>query len=166
MKPKLFYLLIVLIFVCIGRNVSAQNGNELELREGQIQLVKNFTNAIINKDFNAMEDLLHENYVGYGPFINTQKNKMQEIAEWKQVWGEQVLSAEYNRTHIIPVTIEEGDFAGDWVMDYAVVKATYAIRPNTQVTFLFHAAHKIIDDQIAETYNYFNAADVRQQLGL
>lgn len=166
MKPKLFYLLIVLIFICNGRNASAQDGNALGMREDQVQLVKNFTNAIINKDFNAMEVLLHENFVGYGPFINTQKNKTQEIAEWKQVWGEQVLSAEYNRTQIIPVTIEEGDFAGEWVMDYAVVTATYAIRPNKQVTFLFHAAYKIVDNQIAETYNYFNAADVQQQLGL
>lgn len=165
-RSKLLYWVIAVVLISPATNASAQNVSESEMRESQVQLVKDFTNAIITKDFDAMEDLLHENYAGYGPYIESRKNKVQEIAEWRQVWGEQVLSAEYNRTQIIPVSIEEGMFTGDWVMDYAIVTATYAIRPDKEVTFLFHAAHKIVDNQIAETYNYFNAADVQQQLGL
>lgn len=165
-RIKLLYLLIGLFFVGIHQMVNAQNGNEIGMREGHIQLVKSYTDAIINKDFDAMEHLLHENYNGYGPYIESQKNKTQEIAEWRQVWGEQVLSAQYNRSQILTVTIGEGEFAGDWVLDYAVVSAAYAIRPDKEVTFLYHAAHKIIDDQIAETHNFFNADDIQQQLGL
>lgn len=165
-RIKLFYLPIVLFFVTVPLMASAQIGNETGMREDHIQLVKSYTDAIVNKDFDAMEQLLHENYSGYGPYISTKKNKAEEIAEWRQVWGQRVLSAQYNRSQILTVTIEEGEFAGDWVLDYAVVSATYAIRPGNEVTFLYHAAHKIVDNQIVETHNFFNADDVQQQLGL
>lgn len=160
------YLLIVLIFVCIHLKVNAQNGSGMSMSEDHIQLVKSFTDAVIKKDFEAMEYLLHDSYNGYGPYINTRKNKMQEIAEWREVWGRRVLSAKYNRSQILSVIITEGEFAGNWVLDYAVVSATYAIRPDKNVTFIYHAAHKIVDNQIAETHSFFNADDVQQQLGL
>lgn len=165
-RIHMLYLLIVLISISLHQAAHAQTESEMSMREDHIQLVKRFTDAIINKDFEEMEQLLHENYTGYGPYIEARKNKTQEIAEWRRVWGQSVANAQYNRSQILTVAIEEGEMAGNWVLDYAIVSATYIIRPNKEVTFMYHAAHKIVDNQIAETYNYFNADDVQQQLGI
>lgn len=158
----MLFLLIELIFLSLSQIANGQLVNEKD----HTQLVKDFTDAIVNKDFDAMEHLLHNNYASYGPYIEVRKNKNQEIAEWRQVWGQSVLAAQYNRSQILAVTIEKGELAGDWVLDYAIVSATYAVRPDKEVTFMYHAAHRIVDNQIAETYHYFNADDVQQQLGL
>ena len=52
--------------------------------EENVKLVTNYVKAVENLDYNAMDDILDENYIGIGPSKSDSINKENAIKNWKQ----------------------------------------------------------------------------------
>ena len=66
--------------------------------EANIAIVKEYVKTVENMDFNGMEELLADNYMGYGPSDNDSMSKHQALENWKEHRENLYESIEYVRT--------------------------------------------------------------------
>lgn len=134
-------------------------------QEQHVQLAHSLTEAIVNADFEAMDEVLHEDFMGYGPFISDTLGKKDFISAWKTIWDQQMHSLEFERAATLPHTVKEGPLAGDWVFDWLETQAHYQEKPDKTVKFRVQLTSRIIDGKIRASVMYYNVADIQKQLG-
>ena len=132
--------------------------------EASIALVTRYLEAVDNNDYQLMDSLLADDYLGLGPSIDDSTNKELAIASWK--WNSENLyeDVKYDRTETFGATIEEGPNAGEWAYNWAHVTITYK-DGSGPVELMMNAVYKIENGKIARTRTFYNEADVWEQLG-
>lgn len=140
------------------------NENMYERNPANEAVVKKYIDAIVHGTLGAMDTLLADNYMGYGPATKDSTNKADNIAGWKHEWDSVYSSITYNRYAMLSVHIDSGRVAGDWVFDWG--KATLNYRTGkTPVNFLFHAVYKMKDQKIIQETDFFDVNDILVQRG-
>jgi ketosteroid isomerase-like protein len=154
---KLF-LVSIIATVAVSCNQSADNS------AANIALVQQYLEAVDNNDYQAMETLLADDYLGLGPSMDDSTNKEAAIASWK--WNSENLyeEVEYDRTQTFSSTITDGPHAGEWAYNWAEVTIRYkdGVGP---VRLMMNAVYKIENGKIARTRTFYNEAEVWEQLG-
>lgn len=153
----------IIMLMCMGISVTLSVIAQPVEDQSHLTLIQNAVDAISDKDPEAMSSLLHEDFEGYGPAYGDVFNKFTYLAYWGQMWPN-FKSIEYNRQRILEQTIEEGEDAGDWVLDWIDFKVTVYNTPNP-VTFRSHTAYLVKDGKILKAVSYYNMLDVFEQLG-
>lgn len=153
---KIIYALfaLVILFSC-----SQSNSNE----EKNIALVEKYINAVENLDYENMEALLADNYVGLGPSFNDSINKEQALKSWKNNVEKLYKNIKYNRMQNAAVEIKTGPNAGDWISSWAELKISY--KDGNEAIIWANTAYHVVDNKIAKTFTFYNEADVMEQLG-
>jgi ketosteroid isomerase-like protein len=156
MKTKLLGLCIVLI----GFSCSQQDSNE----EKNIQVVRDYLEAVNNKDYDKMDELLSDDYLGLGPSIGDSTDKQNAIDSWE--WNVENLyeKIEFKRSFMLHAVADEDQIAGEWVSNWANVVITYQDGRGPVEIFL-NAIYKIENGKIARSRTFYNEADVYEQLG-
>lgn len=131
--------------------------------KANVELVKQYVEAVENLDYNAMENLLAENYEGYGPSAGDTIQKDAAVASWKKNVADLYEKIEYTRSQFAGVTISEGPNQGDWVANWAELKIDY--KDGESVTIWANTNYKIENGKIVRTITFYNEADVLEQLG-
>jgi ketosteroid isomerase-like protein len=146
--------IIILFAAC-----SAPNNHQ-----ASIEIVKKYLEAVDNNDYELMESLLADNYVGFGPSIDDSTNKEMALAGWK--WNSENLyeDVQYERTETFASTIDQGPNAGDWAYNWSHVIISYKDGTGP-VELMMNAVYKIESGKIARTRTFYNEADVYEQLG-
>ena len=152
MRTFLSFLLIALILAC-----------KSDPHKANVEVVKQYVAAVENLDYNAMENLLAENYEGYGPSVGDTIRKGAAVAGWKENVAELYDKIQYARSQFVGVTIEDGPNQGDWVANWAELKIDY--KDGESVTIWANTNYKIENGKIARTFTFYNEADVLEQLG-
>ncbi len=73
------FILSIAISVCLISCSSPGGSKERE----SLEIAKKYMEAVEGNNAAAMDSLLAENYVGYGPSVGDSTNKKDAIASWK-----------------------------------------------------------------------------------
>lgn len=127
-------------------------------------LIKKYVQSVEAMDFDAMDSILDENYMGFGPSINDSINKDQTVANWKFNVENLYETINYNKSRNAPILIEDGENQGDWVANWAELEITFK-GSGESVTIWANTNYLIKDGKIVKSYSFYNEADVLEQLG-
>jgi len=127
-------------------------------------LIEKYVHSVENMDFDAMDSILDENYMGFGPSINDSINKAQTVSNWKFNVENLYGSIKYNKSRNAPILIEDGENQGDWVANWAELEITFKASGES-VTIWANTNYLIKDGKIVKSYSFYNEADVLEQLG-
>jgi hypothetical protein len=151
-------LLIVLLFVAVSCDSRRDEG------AANIEIVKKYISAVESKDYKTMESLLADNYIGIGPSVNDSINKPQAIENWKDESEDLYEHITYEKSRFIAVEEDEGENAGQWVANWALVKISYRNQGGS-AKLLANTMYKLVNNKIEKSYTFYNEADVQEQLG-
>jgi len=153
---KLFITFLVLPFLM---SCSSDNGKS----EKNIQLVKNYIQAVEDMDYTTMASLLDENYYGYGPSYGDSIGKKEALEYWKQNANNLYRSIKYNKSRNVAVNIKTGENKGEWVSNWGELHIVY--KNGKEVTLWANTIYKIKNNKIVKSYTFYNEADALRQMG-
>ncbi len=153
MKKFIILLLLPFFMACGGT----------DNHEANITIVKQYVDAVEALDYDAMENLLAENYEGYGPSAGDTIHKATAVESWKKSVDELYERISYSRSQFAGVTIPEGPNKGDWVANWAELQISY--KDGRSATIWVNTNYKIEKGKIVKTMTFYNEADVLEQLG-
>ncbi len=154
MKALIYLIFILLLSIACSNNDTTEN----------IKIIEKYIAAVEAKDYSSMENLLAENYKGYGPSHSDSTNKEAALADWKYNIENLYEGISYERSQIVAVEVPSGPNKGDWVANWAELKITYK-EGGEQVTIWANSNYKIEKGKIVKSYTFYNEADALQQLG-
>ncbi len=128
-----------------------------------VQLVEDYVQAVENLDYQAMDDYLADDYMGYGPSINDSINKENGIASWRANVENLYERIDYRKSRNLAVSVADGDNAGEWVSNWAELEIVY--KDGESVVVMANTIYKIANGKISRSYTFYNEADVLEQLG-
>ena len=155
MKKLLF---IVLILVAVSCDSGKDEG------DANIEIVKKYISAVESKDYATMGSLLADNYLGIGPSVNDSITKPQTLLNWQDESEDLYEHITYEKSRFIAVEENEGENAGQWVANWALVKISYKKDGGT-ATLLANTMYKLVNNKIEKSYTFYNESDVLEQLG-
>ena len=131
-----------------------------------LAIAKKYEEAVETNNIPAMDSLLADNYMGYGPSVGDSINKAGALESWKYNAENLYESIRYTRHQNIAVTVKEGEGAdpGDWVSNWAYLTIKYK-DGRGPVNVWVNAVYKIENGKIARSRTFYNEADVLRQLG-
>ena len=154
--------LILLVTISIGFFACNSTANSKE--NENLAIAKRYMEAVESKNTQTMDSLLADNYVGYGPSVGDSVNKREALESWKYNAENLYESIKYTRHQELAVNVKEGDVAGDWVTNWALLTIKYK-DGRGPVNVWVNAAYKIEDGKIVRSRTFYNEADVLRQLG-
>ena len=154
--------LIILVAMVAGLFACAPNNAKKQAEN--VELVKNYTTAVENLDFEAMGNYLDVNYLGIGPSFGDSIGKMEAVENWKWCVNNLYEKIHYDRSKFVAVTVTEGDNQGEWVGTWAQLHIVFKDRIGS-VTVLANTNYLIENGKIKRTITFYNEADVMRQLG-
>jgi ketosteroid isomerase-like protein len=156
---------LIKLFLAGTTFFSCTSPDEAKKKEN-LALVKKYLEAVETNNPAAMDSVLANDYMGYGPSFNDSTNKRDAIANWQYNAENLYESIKYDRFQNIAVTLGEGEEAeaGDWVSSWALVTIKYK-DGRGPVHAWVNVAYKIKNGKIAHSRTFYNEADVLRQLG-
>ena len=156
MKKLLFVLAILLTMI----SCTVQNKNA----DANTALIENYVKAVENLDYDIMESILDDNYVGFGPSFNDSINKELAVSNWKSNIENLYESITYNESRNLAQFVEKGKNSGEWVSNWAELSIVYK-KDKKKVSLMTNTIYKIENGKIVKSYTFYNEADVLEQLG-
>lgn len=156
---KLRNLIIALLIIPVMVSCSMNNNHSRE----NLDIVNKYVKAVESLDFETMESLLDDNYIGLGPSYTDSIGKEQAVLNWRYNVENLYESIKYNRAQVAPVTIHEGYNKGEWVSGWSELNITY--KSGESVVIWANTAYKIENEKIVKSFTFYNEADVLEQLG-
>jgi hypothetical protein len=147
-------LLLAFLFAC---SPATKNS------ERNVQLIEKYIQSVENLDYETMQMLLAEDYIGYGPSYRDSITKKQAIVNWKYLVSHMYSKIEYNRSRNIAVSVSDGENKGDWVSNWAELNITYK-NESSPVTIWANTIYRIENEKITRSYTFYNEADVLRQM--
>lgn len=153
---KLFvvFSIIPLLISCAVKNDNSKKN---------LDLVNKYIKSVENMEFDVMESLLDDNYVGLGPSYTDSIGKEQAVLNWKYNVENLYESIEYKKSFIAPISVEEGYNKGEWVSGWAELYITY--QSGESVIIWANTAYKLENEKIVKSLTFYNEADALEQLG-
>lgn len=152
MKKLLVILVVASVFAC-----------QSNPHDANIEVVKQYVEAVESLDYNAMESLLADTYEGYGPSAGDTIQKDAAVASWKKNVEDLYQKIEYRRSQFAGVSIPDGPNQGNWVANWAELKIDY--KDGESATIWVNTNYQIENGKIVKTFTFYNEADVLEQLG-
>lgn len=150
----------VLFILLISAGCSVQDAHN----EKNIALIEKYVQAVENMDYDAMDNLLDDTYLGIGPSVRDSIDKEMAIANWKYNVEYLYENIKYQRSRNIATVITTGDNQGEWVSNWAELDITYKDDMGA-VTIFANTLYQIRNDKVVKSYTIYNEADALQQLG-
>jgi len=155
-------LLLPFALLLLALMASCKEGSDNS--QANVDLIEQYIAAVEAVDVNAMQAVLHDNYIGLGPSYGDTIRKEAALANWQNNIDNLYESINYNRSRNIAVHITSGDNQGDWVSNWAELEITYKDGRGT-VTIWTNSIYQIENNQIVKSYTFYNEADALRQLG-
>ncbi len=156
---------LILLLVISASLLSCTSSTDKNKTEN-LAIAKRYLEAVQTNNVAAMDSLLADNYMGYGPSVGDSTNKADALNNWKYNAENLYESIKYDRYQNIAVTISEGEEAeaGDWISNWAYITIKYK-DGRGPVHAWVNAIYKIENGKIAHSRTFYNEADVLEQLG-
>ncbi len=152
---KHFILTIILGMFLIGcNNNSAEN----------VALIEKYIQSVESQDYDIMESILDENYLGLGPSYGDSIRKPAVLKNWKDNTENLYENIKYNKSRNAAFTISDGEHQGEWVSNWAELNITYQAEIG-EVTIWANSVYQIENGKIIKSITFYNEADALYQLG-
>jgi len=155
MKKMLLFSLVVLTFLSCSKTEDHSKEN--------IALIEKYIESVVNLDSDAMDTILADDYMGYGPSFDQSINKENAISNWKNTSTDLYKSISYSKNRNIAVSIPDGENKGEWVTNWAEATIVYK-DSGKEVTFWANTLYQIKNGKIVKSYTIYNEADILKQL--
>ncbi|WP_194776244.1 nuclear transport factor 2 family protein [Pararhodonellum marinum] len=152
----------LIIIVAIAFASLACTSTESNQKEN-IELVKKYVHAVENLDFEGMENMLDDDYIGVGPSYGDSIGKSDAVANWKYNVENLYEKIQYNRSRFAGVTIPDGESKGDWVANWAELSIVF--QDGDSVIIWANSNYLVENGKIKKSLTFYNEADVLRQLG-
>lgn len=146
-------LSVVLLSRCDSTNAT---------QESNLKLIETYISAVENNEYETMASLLADNYVGIGPSVSDTTSKELALEAWKINSSELYESIKYTKSRIFPISVEDGDYPGEWVSNFALLTINY--KNGKSVELLANTSYKIDQGKITNSFTFYNEADALEQL--
>jgi len=143
-------LMAVLITSCAPNDPSKEN----------VVLIQNYIQAVENLDYDAMDLILDDSYIGVGPSRGDSVSKAQAITNWKSNVENLYEKISYSKSQNIAVKTPEGEWVSNWADLTIVYKGS-----NKTISILANTVYQIENGKIVKSISFYNEADVLEQLG-
>ena len=153
-------IIIILFVMIIAAGCSLQNAHD----EKNVALIEKYIQAVENMDYDAMDNLLDDSYLGIGPSVGDSVNKEMAIANWKYNVESLYERIKYLRSRNIATVITTGDNQGEWVANWAELQINYK-NDMGEVTLFANSTYQIKNGKVVKSYTLYNEADALRQLG-
>jgi hypothetical protein len=153
--------LILLVAICISLLACTSSTEKKESQN--LAVARKYMKAVETMNVTAMDSLLADNYIGYGPSIGDSTNKENAILNWKDNVENLYESIEYTRSKELAVTVKEGEAIGDWVLTWAYLTIKYKVG-NEPVHLWVNVVYRFENGKIVQSRTFYNEADVLRQL--
>ena len=154
---KLYFLLAIVM-------ITASCTDQKKRADENVALIEKYVQAVENLDFDIMESVLDDNYMGYGPSFNDSINKELAVSSWKSNVENLYESITYSKSRNLAQFVEDGENSGEWVSNWAELSIIYK-KDKKKVSLMTNTIYKIVNGKIVKSYTYYNEADVLEQLG-
>src|SRR4051812_36898508 len=161
MKHQIFCSVIIFMLCACNANPESENATR---QAANVEVVDKFRIAFEKSDFNTVNSLLADNYMGYGPSISDSITKAEALTNLKNETSELYQSINYTFSESHPITIKTGVAAGEWVANWAYLAIKYK-DGRGPVNVWVNATYKIENGKITRSRTFYNEADVLRQLG-
>lgn len=151
-----------ILFLSITLLVSCSPNNHNSVKN--IALIEKYVQSVENLEYDIMDAMLANDYIGLGPSHNDSIGKSQTIENWKNNVENLYESIDYNKSRNIATSIEEGINEGEWVSNWAELTIVYK-KDKASVTIWANTLYQIKNDKIHKSYTIYNEADAMEQLG-
>ena len=152
--------IIAFIFLSVLMSCSSVDNTP----EKDIALVEKYIQAVENMDFETMESLLDQNYIGVGPSYGDTIRREQAIENWKYNVENLYEKIEYSKSRNVAVTITNGDNMGEWVVNWAELNIIYKNNGGS-ITIWANTNYQFVNGKITKSFTLYNEADALRQLG-
>ena len=153
---KHFILTIILGMFLMG----CSNNNSAE----NIALIEKYIQSVESQNYEAMEIILDENYLGLGPSYGDSIRKPAALENWKYNIENLYEKIKYNKSRSAAITISDGDNQGEWISNWAELTITYK-GDIGEVTIWANTVYQIENAKIVKSITFYNEADALYQLG-
>ena len=148
---------IFLLTLMVGLNWScATNDSSKE----NIELIQNYIKAVENLDYDAMDNILDDSYLGVGPSRNDSINKEHAISNLKINVENLYEKISYTKSQNITLKTDQGE----WVSSWADLNIVYK-DDKKEISILANTLYLIKDGKIVKSLTFYNEADALEQLG-
>jgi ketosteroid isomerase-like protein len=154
------FIILAITGICLAACTSPAEKKEKE----NLAIARKYMEAVESMNVMAMDSLLADNYMGYGPSITDSINKEGAILNFKYLVENLYESFEYTRHQELAVTIEEGEASGDWVLNWAYLTIKFK-DGSGPVNLWVNIVYRIENGKIMHSRTFYNEADVLRQLG-
>ncbi len=155
---KKIVILVAIVSVSLAACTSPEDNT------ANIDLIKNYVQAVENMDFDAMENYLADDYLGLGPSYGDSIGKAQAVENWKLNVESLYKKIHYNRSRFAAVNIPDGDNKGTWVANWAELTIDYK-NDGGSVTLWANSNYLVENGKIVKSITFYNEADALRQLG-
>ena len=149
-KIFLFVLTIVMFGSCAPSDPSKEN----------VVLINNYVKAVENLDYDAMDNLLDDSYIGIGPSRGDSISKDEAISNWKANVENLYEKISYSKSRNIAVKTPEGEWVSNWADLTIVYKES-----GKSISILANTLYQIENGKIVKSLTFYNEADALEQLG-
>ena len=154
------FIILAITGICLAACTSPAEKKEKE----NLAIARKYMEAVESMNVMAMDSLLADNYMGYGPSITDSINKEGAILNFKYLVENLYESFEYTRHQELAVTVEEGEASGDWVLNWAYLTIKFK-DGSGPVNVWVNIVYRIENGKIMHSRTFYNEADVLRQLG-
>ena len=158
MKMKKYSLLILIPLFTFGCNGITTKENE------PLFIAKQYVKAVEAMDYEAMSNLLSDDYLGYGPSSQDSISKEAALEKWQDNAENLYQKIEYLRSQFAAISIKDGEHKGEWVATWAELKIEYK-DGRGPVKIWANSNYKVENGKIVKSLTFYNEADVLRQLG-
>jgi hypothetical protein len=152
-------IVILLLFAPILFSCTSSNNN---VEKNQL-LIEKYVTAVENFDFQKMDEMLDDSYLGIGPSVGDEIGKAATIENWKFNVENLYKDIKYNKSRFIGINITTGENQGEWVSNWAELTITY--KTDDQATVYANTIYQIKNNKIIKSFTFYNEADILEQLG-
>ena len=148
-----------MILTTLFLSCAQQNNNE-----ANVALVEKYVKAVEDLDYETIESVLDDNYLGLGPSYGDSIRKPEVVETMKINFEHLYESIDYEMSKNIAVTVTDNEGPGEWVSNWAELTVTYKEDQN-RIRLWTNSVYKIKDGKIIKSFTFYNEADALEQLG-
>jgi limonene-1,2-epoxide hydrolase len=155
-------LSLLLLLVAL---VSCNDASQKQSAES-VAVVEKYKAAVEAMDIAAMDSLLADNYMGYGPSVSDSVNKAGALENWKINVENLYESIRFSNVQNLPTTVTEnntGMVPGNWVSSWSLATIKYK-DGRGPVQMWVNVEYRIENGKIVYTRTFYDEADVMRQL--
>ncbi|MGZ3940612.1 MAG: nuclear transport factor 2 family protein [Flavisolibacter sp.] len=154
----------LILVAAISMAIISCKSSDDNKQKAHMAIAAKYMEAVETGNTNAMDSLLSDDYMGYGPSVNDSTNKTDAINNWKYNVNNVYESIKYTRHKELAVTVNEGEQKGDWVLNWALLTIKYK-DGRGPVNVYVNAVYRVENGKIVQSRTFYNEADVLRQLG-